>query len=40
MKKYESPQLVILGDIAELTRGEGWRGNSDSFWIFSWGVSG
>mgnify|MGYP006311597711 CR=1 FL=1 len=39
-KTYTAPKLVELGNITELTHGEGWNGSSDSFWIFSWGVSG
>ena len=40
MKKvYAAPRLVLLGEITDLTRGEGWRGSSDSWWIFSWGTS-
>ena len=37
MEKYESPSLSRLGSIDEFTRGEGWNGSADSFWIFSWG---
>lgn len=37
MKAYETPQLVLLGTVADFTRGEGWDGDADSFWIFRWG---
>ena len=41
MKKvYKSPQLIKLGNITEITQGEGLRGNADSLWIFHFGVSG
>ena len=37
MKQYEAPSVSRLGSIDDFTRGEGWQGNADSFWIFSWG---
>jgi hypothetical protein len=44
-KTYTAPKLTELGDITELTHGQGWKGSSDSVWIFSfinisWGTSG
>jgi|SaaInl4_150m_RNA_FD_contig_21_1672166_length_226_multi_3_in_0_out_0_1 hypothetical protein len=38
-KAYSAPKLRSLGNITELTQGQGWHGSSDSWWIFSWGVS-
>ena len=35
-KTYESPQLIELGTITEITQGWGARGNSDSFCFFGW----
>ncbi len=41
MKKvYEAPRLSVLGEIAEVTQGQGWQGSADNLWIFSWGTSG
>ena len=37
MKHYEAPKLDEIGSVADVTRGEGWQGNDDGFWIFSWG---
>lgn len=37
MKAYETPELFELGTVADFTRGEGFDGDADSFWIFKWG---
>jgi len=29
--QYESPQLTEVGSVKDLTLGEGWRGNDDTF---------
>ena len=40
MKKvYVKPQVEVLGEVADLTLGEGWIGNADSVWTFSWGTN-
>ena len=36
-KPYNTPELKPLGDITELTKGQGWHGSDDQFWCFSWG---
>jgi hypothetical protein len=36
-KHYEIPELELLGDIEELTQGEGCQGNDDQWWFFRWG---
>jgi hypothetical protein len=28
---YESPQLTVVGSVKDLTLGDGWRGNDDTF---------
>jgi hypothetical protein len=32
-KEYTAPELTFLGDVEELTKGEGWRGSDDQFWF-------
>lgn len=39
MKTYEAPTLDEIGTVADVTRGEGLKGDADSWWIFSWGTS-
>lgn len=34
---YETPTLTEVGSLDELTLGEGWEGNADGIWIFTWG---
>jgi hypothetical protein len=34
--KYESPELAEVGSVRDLTLGQGWRGNDDTF-VFSIG---
>ena len=29
--KYESPELAEVGSVRDLTLGDGWRGNDDTF---------
>ena len=29
--KYESPELTEVGSVRDLTLGQGWRGNDDTF---------
>ena len=36
-KPYTQPQLETLGPMEDLTHGQGWHGDSDQWWIFSWG---
>jgi hypothetical protein len=36
-KEYTTPELSLLGDVEELTKGEGLRGSYDQVWLFSWG---
>lgn len=36
-KEYTTPELKLLGDVEELTRGEGFSGSDDQFYFFSWG---
>lgn len=31
---YEAPQLTTVGSLKDLTLGDGWRGNDDSFMFF------
>jgi len=39
MKKvYQSPKLIKLGNITEITQGQGRSGNADSWWFISWGA--
>ena len=28
---YESPRLTVVGSVKDLTLGDGWRGNDDTF---------
>ena len=37
-KPYACPTLKTHGSIQELTRGEGWHGDHDQWWLFSWGT--
>ncbi len=37
MEQYETPAIIELGSVADVTRGEGLEGNADNLWIFSWG---
>ena len=37
MKDYQVPTISRLGSVADFTRGEGFEGDADSFWIFKWG---
>lgn len=39
-KDYITPELTPLGDIEEITKGQGWRGHADQLWILPifWGV--
>lgn len=30
-KTYISPELKVLGDVAQITQGNGWRGNADTW---------
>lgn len=36
-KPYETPELKRLGDVTELTQGDGWDGTDDQWWRFHWG---
>ena len=37
-KAYEKPELMVIGSAAELTLGQGWAGDNDQWWFFSWGT--
>jgi hypothetical protein len=34
MPLYEAPTITEIGTVAELTQGDGWRGNHDSRTFF------
>lgn len=36
-KEYSKPELTFMGDVEELTKGEGFGGSSDQFWRIRWG---
>ncbi len=36
---YEPPRLTTVGTLADMTLGEGWRGNDDVlFWFIRYGT--
>jgi hypothetical protein len=37
-KEYIAPELTLLGDVEEITKGEGCQGNDDQWWFFHWGT--
>ena len=37
-KAYETPELVTIGDVQEITKGEGFWGSDDQFWFIHWGT--
>jgi hypothetical protein len=37
-KEYITPELTTEGDVEELTKGDGWRGNDDQWWFIHWGT--
>jgi hypothetical protein len=38
MKKYDAPKLDEIGSVADVTRGEGLKGDDDSFLWFTYGT--
>jgi hypothetical protein len=30
-KPYSTPELKVLGDVAQITQGQGWSGSSDTW---------
>ena len=34
-KPYSSPELIVLGDVAQITQGQGWRGNADIWHVIT-----
>jgi len=37
-KEYTAPELTLLGDVEELTKGEGLKGSDDQWWFITWGT--
>lgn len=37
-KEYTTPELTLLGDVEELTKGQGWQGRDDQFWFIHYGT--
>ncbi len=37
-KQYEAPEFKALGSVENLTRGQGWDGDGDQWWFFTWGT--
>jgi len=37
-KPYIEPELTLLGDVEDLTKGEGIRGSDDQWWFIRWGT--
>jgi len=37
-KVYTAPELTLLGEVEEITKGEGVRGNDDQWWFIRWGT--
>ena len=37
-KTYSKPDVKELGSLEDLTHGEGWQGQDDQWWLFSWGT--
>jgi hypothetical protein len=37
-KEYKAPELTLLGDVEELTKGEGLHGRDDQFWFVRFGT--
>ena len=36
-KPYETPTLEEIGTVEALTGGQGWHGDDDQWWFFTWG---
>lgn len=37
-KIYIEPQLNVIGEVEELTQGEGLRGDDDQWWFIQYGT--
>ncbi|MFQ5349020.1 MAG: lasso RiPP family leader peptide-containing protein [Thermoanaerobaculia bacterium] len=36
-QRYETPTLDEIGTVEALTGGQGWNGDEDQWWFFTWG---
>ena len=36
-KEYSTPELTLLGDVEELTKGQGLHGSDDQMFFIQWG---
>ncbi len=37
-KEYTTPELTLISDVEELTKGQGMRGHDDQWWFFTVGT--